>query len=299
MSLCRSFVCAGLLAGLTATAAVAQQPAALAGTLWFGSEELQGFGALAFKFGPQGKVTMTDTSGDSEGTYEQRGQDVRLAFFGGAVVYQGKINGNAMSGAATNIKDNRRWTWKVARKIAGAPAPAPVPVAPGGTGPGVGPPAAPQAPPAPAGGPPGNLPDYLKQVGFEPKVVRPDVGEPYCVLSLKDNDGWNYTVEVTAQKTGGMWLTCVLRQLPAPDRVPAGKLLQLLEANHVVGPCFFSYRAADSRLCLRLEVMGARPPAQSFRDDLSRLMNAARRSYDLWNGAAGGPAMPAPGGPSE
>jgi hypothetical protein len=142
------------------------------------------------------------------------------------------------------------------------------------------------------------LAKYLKKVGFEPRPVTPETGFPYCVVAVKENDGWSYAVEVTAKKDGGMWLTVPLDAVPRIDQVPAPRLLALLQASQAAAPCFFTYRAGDNRLCLRLEVLG-RPGDQEFRDYLRTLLNVVRRTHPLWDtaawqaGGAGGRTSPA------
>lgn len=101
-----------------------QQPPngnSLEGTEWNGSETLQGFGKLTFRFGPQGQVVMVDAQGTTPGVYAQRGQQVVLAFFNGDVIYEGMIAAGRMGGVAGN-RNNVRWSWSVNLR-GGSPAP--------------------------------------------------------------------------------------------------------------------------------------------------------------------------------
>lgn len=86
----------------------------LVNTTWTGSENLQTFGRLQFRFLENGKVLMIDTSGESMGTYTQQGQNVALTFVNGDITYAGTINGNVFSGAATN-KVGARWSFSVSK----------------------------------------------------------------------------------------------------------------------------------------------------------------------------------------
>lgn len=86
----------------------------LAGTSWTGTESLQNFGKLTFQFAAGGKATMIDTAGVSNGTWTQNGNQVNIQFFNGKVTYSGVLNGNAISGNASNTA-GAKWTFKVSK----------------------------------------------------------------------------------------------------------------------------------------------------------------------------------------
>jgi hypothetical protein len=271
----RTILLAALTIALTAAPALAQtgppektppQPSSgLVGTDWTGSETLGGFGALTFQFRDQGKAIMIDTQGNWPGTFVQDAQEVTIKFFNGDVIYRGKITGKDMAGSAEN-KAGGKWTFKVSLKD--------------GSGGVVVQPSESQALT------PETLPAYLKKIGFEPRLVTPASGVPYCVINVKDNDGWNFEVEVAVATGGGStWLRAQLAKLPPVGEVPAASLLQLLEANQRLAPCFFAYRIEDNRLNMSLESIGKRPTEQEFRGDLQLLTNQVRRTYALWNAA--------------
>ena len=130
----------------------------LANSTWSGSENLKGYGKLEFQFGAGAQVTMIDKDGRTPGTYTKNGNSISLRF-GGTITYTGTINGQTMSGNATNTKDN--WTWSVTRQGGG-----------GGTG--VQPPGGFKPPggfPMPPGGFPGGFPK-------PPDGVKPPGGFP-------------------------------------------------------------------------------------------------------------------------
>jgi hypothetical protein len=89
-------------------------PTGLGGSVWSGSEDLGGYGALQFEFFAGGKVVMTDARDRVSGTYTQAGAQVRLAFFNGRVVYSGTVSGQQMTGSAGNGKSD--WKWSVRRR---------------------------------------------------------------------------------------------------------------------------------------------------------------------------------------
>lgn len=294
----RNLVLASLFAVLTATSGFAQNVINLPGTTWNGKEDLGNFGKLTFKFHPtQNSVTMIDAKETSEGAYEVDADRIALSFYNGTVVYTGKLNGRTLSGQAVNGK--AKWNWSVT--MANAPVvaknqpkpapkvqPAPVPETEGNDSDAVE--TSPQPQPAPQpknntqNGPankitPENLGEFLKKIGQDAKVVTPEVGAPYCVLKLKDKDGWSFVVEVVIQ-SNGMFLNCPLDPLPA--KMDPARLVRLLEASNVTAPCFFAYRSPDNRICMKLEIIGV-PTQTSFQRDLQTVCNAIRNSHDLWN----------------
>ncbi len=124
------------------------------------------------------------------------------------------------------------------------------------------------------------LPEYLRKMGFNPRVVTPAVGPAHCVIDVKDGAA---TVPVEVIIPSGLWLVVPLRELPRAEHIPAEKLLRLLEANGPMAPCFFFYRVGDNRLCLKLEIISGRPSEKDFRGDLQRVLRSARESRDLWS----------------
>jgi len=240
---------------LIGSQAFAQVPN-LANTKWGGNENLAGFGKLEFQFHNGGKATMIDAKETSYGQWQLNQNKITISFYNGQAQYIGIINGNQMNGTATNGKTN--WDWSVANMN-----PAPI-----------------QAPaPAPNAGPNANfkltaktLPEFLQKAGYNPKVETPEIGSPYCVLHVSDKD-WNFVVEASVDAKGTMWL---LMRLDQSADLKASKLTQLLEANNTVAPCFFVYRAEDTRICLKLECIG------SVQDNMATLMRMTRESHSLW-----------------
>jgi S1-C subfamily serine protease len=86
------------------------QQSTLTGSVWVGRETLAGFGKLTFQFTSNVAVVMIDAQEQSRGNYRQNGNAVIITF-GGGIIYNGNINGNIMSGNATNGQQN--WNWNV------------------------------------------------------------------------------------------------------------------------------------------------------------------------------------------
>lgn len=120
------------------------------------------------------------------------------------------------------------------------------------------------------------LAEALGKLGLKTRIVTPAIGKAYCLIDVKEKDG-DLTVELKTDR--GIWLTARLDQLPR-EKLDAAKLLRFLEANDAASPCFFFYRAADNRLCLKLEVVN--PSDHSFLADLQSLTTTARATHNLW-----------------
>src|SRR5262245_13183136 len=85
----------------------------LAGTNWKGSETLQTYGALEFRFLNETQVTMIDRKETTSGTYVRNGNRITLTFFNGECTYDGTITGQTMVGTAR--ANGQNWNWSVKR----------------------------------------------------------------------------------------------------------------------------------------------------------------------------------------
>jgi hypothetical protein len=85
----------------------------LQGAILRGSENLQGYSGLTFSLYSGDKAVMRDARSTEQGAWSQNGNQITLTFFGGTVVYRGVLNGNSISGSATNGRTS--WSWGVSR----------------------------------------------------------------------------------------------------------------------------------------------------------------------------------------
>ncbi|MBM3994442.1 MAG: hypothetical protein FJ303_09865 [Planctomycetes bacterium] len=250
------------------TLAVNQAPAQtvnLPNTQWVGSENLPGFGKLVFVFHAGGKATMIDAKATSQGVWKIENNKVVIGFNGGKTIYVGELFGNTLKGVAGSGPNT--WEWQASLVNAPQPTPAPAPQ----PGPAPQPNVNPQ--PNDAKLSPANLSAFLRQQGLTPIMMTPEIGEPYCLLQISDQN-WNYEVEVSVAPNGAL---CLVLRLEQVKDLPAAKLMQLLEANNAVAPCSFIYRAEDQRICLKL----ATNP-DLFRSDLGFIQRKARESHSIW-----------------
>ncbi len=85
----------------------------LAGTNWKGSETLQTYGPLEFRFVNEKQVTMIDRKETTSGTYVRSGNRITLTFYDGDCTYDGTITGQTMVGTAR--ANGQSWNWSVKR----------------------------------------------------------------------------------------------------------------------------------------------------------------------------------------
>jgi hypothetical protein len=75
----------------------------------------------------------------------------------------------------------------------------------------------------------------LQNMGYDPKI---DKVEKTSIYTLKiDQDKWTYTIDVALSgDKDQLWITSSAADFPADGKVPAEKLLQLLEETNTIGP---------------------------------------------------------------
>jgi hypothetical protein len=69
---------------------------------------------LTFRFHGERQVTMEDSDGSTEGTWQRVGNQVTLRFYNGKVAYGGTLNGDTLSGRAGN--GSTQWGWSLRRQ---------------------------------------------------------------------------------------------------------------------------------------------------------------------------------------
>jgi hypothetical protein len=95
-----------------------EAPASVAGTVWVGSEDLEGFGELTFQLQKDGTAVMIDSKSTVKGTWTQDGAQVVIRFANCA--YTGRFNGGTLAGQGRFFADGQGrgepWNFRVARK---------------------------------------------------------------------------------------------------------------------------------------------------------------------------------------
>jgi hypothetical protein len=149
------------------------------------------------------------------------------------------------------------------------------PTAPGNpTGPGT-------TNPAPNNGlTPESLAAYLKTQGYEVAGIRTHEGGSNKVVDvIIRKDDWTYKVEFEfAGNT--IWLVAPLGS-PGPN-FNQMKLVDLLRSNHKIGPTHFSYRNADNRVCMNID-MSVRSTTAQVQRNLEDFLKNIRETHPVWS----------------
>jgi hypothetical protein len=86
------------------------RPAPLVGWTFSGSENLNGYGNLTFKFLDDRSVVIYDAKDTVQGRWERGGGNtVYLYFYNDQCAYRGTVTGNTLSGTARS--PNSVWSW--------------------------------------------------------------------------------------------------------------------------------------------------------------------------------------------
>jgi hypothetical protein len=129
-----------------------------------------------------------------------------------------------------------------------------------------------------------NLTKFLRDLGYEVQEKHNLIGGATRVVTVRQG-GWTYVVEVALiGNQGGLWLRSPLgNPLTKAESLPAAPLVKLLQANHLLGPCFFSYRPSDQRIALNLEIPGRLMTPAAFRFQLNFFLDDICRTRNLWD----------------
>src|SRR5580765_857055 len=102
-----------LVGALWCIASAASAQESVAGTVWFGSEDLPGFGKLEFELHRDGKAVMHDVQKDVKdtvyGTWAQSGASVIITFSN--CEYKGSVADKRIKGTARYTSGPNRATW--------------------------------------------------------------------------------------------------------------------------------------------------------------------------------------------
>ncbi|HZZ80397.1 MAG TPA: hypothetical protein VFE62_17975 [Gemmataceae bacterium] len=82
--------------------------------VYSGRETLAGYGSVTFRLFSNGKAVMVDAKETMNGTWARNNDTITLTFGGGNIVYTGTLDGQNLSGNATDGRDN--WSFSVSRQ---------------------------------------------------------------------------------------------------------------------------------------------------------------------------------------
>jgi uncharacterized protein (TIGR03067 family) len=133
-------------------------------------------------------------------------------------------------------------------------------------------------PPAAAGTE--TLGKFLRDLGFEPKALSPDVLQ----VSM-EKDRWPVHVMMSLSTDGRrIWLESKFAPIDDPDKVAPTAWKRLLEANENIGPAHFAFDKADKRVHLYKSFDNQSLTATRLRVELDQFDSIVRKTQDYWRG---------------
>ena len=105
-----------------------------------------------------------------------------------------------------------------------------------------------------------------------------------AVATLKQLASWQFPVQVTlAENEQDVTIVLGLRRVSDLQKVPAARLLQLLESNEKLARTSFAFNRERSRFELFSLIRNKGITGQTLRDEINRLAILARDTESLWN----------------
>src|SRR5262249_28822161 len=95
---------------------------------------------------------------------------------------------------------------------------------------------------------------------------------------------WTYVIDVSLSPSKTkLWFSGWLSKLPDDEKVPADKLLSLLEASWTNGPTHFRYHRPWTQLNMGVALDNKAVTAASFRSQMELFMDQMKNPEPLWN----------------
>jgi uncharacterized protein (TIGR03067 family) len=144
--------------------------------------------------------------------------------------------------------------------------------------------------PLPPSGPgPDILGTLIRELGYEPRALSPDV---YQVTLERDR--WPVHIMVSLSTDGQrVWLEAKFAPVEEPDKVAPQAWKRLLEANEKIGPAHFAFDPGDKRIHLYKSFDNRGLSANRLKAELDHFDRAVRKTQDYWRGDNFKPALPA------
>jgi hypothetical protein len=125
---------------------------------------------------------------------------------------------------------------------------------------------------------------FLGSAGYEPEVVPSTTGGVWGYDVAVTVRGRVFNLEVQVSPDGHtVWVIAPLRIVPDPPKLPAHRLLRLLEENDRIGPASFAY--VNRRVHLNLPMANRGLTPEGFRRDVEALCDTIVRTEPLWDPA--------------
>jgi uncharacterized protein (TIGR03067 family) len=120
----------------------------------------------------------------------------------------------------------------------------------------------------------------LRELGYEPKPLSPDV-----LQVTVERNHWPVHVMLSLSTDGRrLWLESKFAPIEEPDKVAPTAWKRLLEANEKIGPAHFAYDTADHRIHLYKSFDNVGLTADRLRLELDHFDTTVRKTQDYWRG---------------
>ena len=121
---------------------------------------------------------------------------------------------------------------------------------------------------------------FLRDIGFEPRALSPDV---YQVTVERER--WPVHVMLSLSTDGRrVWLESKFAPVEEPDRVPPATWKRLLEANEKIGPAHFAFDKTDRRVHLYKSFDNQSLTADRLMREVEHFDTTVRKTQDYWRG---------------
>ena len=121
---------------------------------------------------------------------------------------------------------------------------------------------------------------FLRELGYEPKVLSPDVFQ-----ITVERERWPVHV-MTSLSTDGrrVWLESKFAPVDDPDKVPPIAWKRLLEANEKIGPAHFAFDKGDKRVHLYKSFDNQDLSVDRLKREIEHFDTTVRKTQDYWRG---------------
>lgn len=135
-----------------------------------------------------------------------------------------------------------------------------------------------QIPPAPESFSSAKLGTLLKEMGYEPKSLSPDVYQ----VSV-DREGWKVHIMVSlTREADRIWMECKFAPIVEPALAPSSAWLRLLEENERISPAHFTFDKTDKRLHVYKSFETTQLSPMRLKKELDGFDDVIRRTQSIW-----------------
>lgn len=120
----------------------------------------------------------------------------------------------------------------------------------------------------------------LRELGYEPKPLSPDV-----LQITVERDRWPVHVMLSLSTDGRrIWVESKFAPIEDPEKVPPVAWKRLLEANEKIGPAHFAFDKGDRRIHLYKSFDNQALTVERLRRELDHFDTTVRKTQDYWRG---------------